>query len=268
MEECGTIFRPGYREFSAPAALRGTVACLWVRVSETAQQVRVVPDGCTDVVWRHGEGTTFVGPDTAAKLVDCAPGDITVGIRFLPGAGGEALGVRLDALRDLRVEISELDRAFDVDAGAAPTEVLARLAAAATGRQADPLVVVAARRIGQGRTSALARELGISERQLRRRFHAAVGYGPKTLARVLRFRRFVDAVDRGRTDLAHLAFDSGYADQAHLTRETTRLAGLPPAMFIRGRRADLPASAATRATAPRGPAAPEVDPTKAETCPF
>jgi AraC-like DNA-binding protein len=173
MEECGTIFRPGYREFSAPAALRGTVACLWVRVSETAQQVRVVPDGCTDVVWRHGEGTTFVGPDTAAKLVDCAPGDITVGIRFLPGAGGEAL---------------------DVDAGAAPTEVLARLAAAATGRQADPLVVVAARRIGQGRTSALARELGISERQLRRRFHAAVGYGPKTLARVLRFRRFVDAV--------------------------------------------------------------------------
>ena len=38
-----------------------------------------------------------------------------------------------------------------------------------------------------------AHELGVSERQLRRRFAEAVGYGPKTLARVLRFQRFLDA---------------------------------------------------------------------------
>jgi methylphosphotriester-DNA--protein-cysteine methyltransferase len=206
-----------------------------VRVSETAREVRIVPDGCTDVVWRRGEGTTFVGPDTTAKLVVCAPGDVMVGIRFLPGAGGGALGVRLDAVRDLRVEIAELDRTFEIDGSVAPTEVLARLAVAAAGREPDPLVAEAARRIAQRRASAVAGELDISERQLRRRFHAAVGYGPKTLARVLRFRRFVDAVDRGCTDLAGLAFDAGYADQAHLTRETTRLAGLPPRMFIRSR---------------------------------
>jgi methylphosphotriester-DNA--protein-cysteine methyltransferase len=90
----------------------------------------------------------------------------------------------------------------------------------------------------------MARDLGVSERQLRRRFHAAVGYGPKTLARILRFRRFVDAIDRGRSDLAALAFDAGYADQAHLTRETRRLAGLPPAIFMRAR-VSLPPAAET-----------------------
>jgi methylphosphotriester-DNA--protein-cysteine methyltransferase len=52
---------------------------------------------------------------------------------------------------------------------------------------------------------------------------------------VLRFRRFVEAIDDGRSDLAALAFDIGYADQAHLTRETTRLAGLTPATFARTR---------------------------------
>ncbi len=48
-------------------------------------------------------------------------------------------------------------------------------------------------------------------RQLRRRCHAAVGYGPKTLQRVLRFRRFVSRIDaappagQSAHDLAALA---------------------------------------------------------------
>jgi transcriptional regulator GlxA family with amidase domain len=37
------------------------------------------------------------------------------------------------------------------------------------------------------RINGLAWQLGISERQLGRRFRVAVGNGPKTLARVVRF---------------------------------------------------------------------------------
>jgi transcriptional regulator GlxA family with amidase domain len=74
----------------------------------------------------------------------------------------------------------------------------------------------------------------VSERQLRRRFADAVGYAPKTLQRVLRFQRFlVLARAAGASaDLARLAFAAGYADQAHLTRECRRLAGLPPAALL------------------------------------
>ena len=78
-------------------------------------------------------------------------------------------------------------------------------------------------------------------RQLRRRCHAAVGYGPKTLQRVLRFRRFVSRIDAGLPsgqaahDLAALAVQVGYADQAHLTRECRALAGLTPAALARQR---------------------------------
>jgi AraC-like DNA-binding protein len=98
----------------------------------------------------------------------------------------------------------------------------------------DPLVLAATRRLGfpGSRVDELADALGLSERQLRRRFHRAVGYGPKTLDRVLRFRRLVSqaqAVSDGEVDLARLAADLGYADQAHMSRDSVRLTGMPPA---------------------------------------
>lgn len=85
---------------------------------------------------------------------------------------------------------------------------------------------------------AIGDDLGISERQLRRRFHAAVGYGPKILARVLRFQRLLVLASRrgaARGELARLALDAGYADQAHMTAEVTRLAGDPPARLLAAR---------------------------------
>ena len=57
----------------------------------------------------------------------------------------------------------------------------------------DPLARAAALGLARpgARVADLAVALGLSERQLRRRFVDAVGYGPKTLARVLRFQRFL-----------------------------------------------------------------------------
>ena len=96
---------------------------------------------------------------------------------------------------------------------------------------ADAAIAEAVRRLADPRTrvEALAGDLGLSERQLRRRFDAAAGYGPKTLQRVLRFRRFLATADG---DLARAALDAGYADQSHLTRECTRLAGRPPGALL------------------------------------
>ena len=97
---------------------------------------------------------------------------------------------------------------------------------AAVRRRGEPDPLVRAAAAGTPRHA-----LGIGDRQLRRRFLDAVGYGPKTLERILRFQRFLRlAQDDG--DLARLALDAGYADQAHLTRECTRLAGLPPAALL------------------------------------
>ena len=91
-------------------------------------------------------------------------------------------------------------------------------------------MLAAVRRLGRPgtRIGELSDALGTSERQLLRRFHGAVGYGPKTLDRVLRFQRFL-ARARRDGDLARTAAELGYADQSHLTRECVRLSGLTPA---------------------------------------
>jgi AraC-like DNA-binding protein len=83
----------------------------------------------------------------------------------------------------------------------------------------------------------LGEALGTTERQLLRRFNAAVGYGPKTLDRVLRFQRFLSrapAVANGEEGLARIAAEVGYADQAHLSRECVRLSGLSPTRLVAG----------------------------------
>ena len=78
-----------------------------------------------------------------------------------------------------------------------------------------------------GRTS-----WGEGRHRERRRFERAVGYGPKTLGRVLRFRRFLSLAEDHGVPLARAAAEAGYADQPHLTRECSDLAGLPPAELL------------------------------------
>jgi AraC-like DNA-binding protein len=218
-----------YRELAAPP-----LACLWIRVME-GDATDVLPDGCSDLIWRAGRGAFVAGPDTGPVRPASVPGTVLVGARFRPGAGGAALGMPLSELRDLRVGLDELrpDLAARLPGDLDPLEALRRMAEIALAAPpADAAVSEAARRLAQPQTrvEALAADLGLSERQLRRRFHAAAGYGPKTLQRVLRFRRFLAAADR---DLARAALDSGYADQSHLTRECAQLAGRTPAALLR-----------------------------------
>ena len=223
----------GYRE--RPAT--GVLACVWVRVAgQEGERTDVLPDGCSDLIWTPGRGAFVAGPDTGPVPVESAPGAVLLGIRFRPGAGGPALGVPLSELRDRRVALEELDPelARNLHGELDPREAAGRLEAAAralAGRPGDPLVAAAVARLGDpdARVDSLAIEIGLSERQLRRRFHAAAGYGPKTLQRVLRFRRFLAGP---RDDLARAALEAGYADQPHLAREVAKLAGTTPTALI------------------------------------
>jgi AraC-like DNA-binding protein len=217
-----------YREVAPPAWARDAIACFWTRRGN-GQSVRVIPDGSVDIVWREGVGATVAGPDTAAWVSRTAPDTLIVGARFRAGAGG-ALGTPLDELRDTRIPIGALglDLGAELDGAAAPravAELALRLVAATPP---DTAVQAAARLLGDpdSRVEGVAAAIGFSDRQLRRRFLATVGYGPKTLQRILRMRRFLAAVSAA--DLARGALTAGYADQAHLTREVRALTGLTP----------------------------------------
>jgi AraC-like DNA-binding protein len=252
-----------YREWAPPAVLAPWVRRFWaVTVTGAGGAGRVLPDGCMDIVAMGGR-LLVAGPDTGPVPVPRRAGETVIGLRFHPGAGPAVLGPRASELRDTRVpleavwgrhghELEERVAAVPPTDGLAVLQarLLARLGAAREPRP-DPLVAAAVHLLEghavlPGRVGGLGDALGLGERQLRRRFHAAVGYGPKTLARVLRFQRLLGLLDRagpdspggarGRPSLALAAADAGYADQAHMTTECARLAGLTPAALLAERR--------------------------------
>jgi AraC-like DNA-binding protein len=234
------VLRVEYREHLPPAALAPWVACTWERCDGGGTPVRVVPDGCIDIIWTQGAGTAVAGANTTAFLVALPARTHVVGVRLRPGAAPPLLGVDGAALCDARPALHELwgddaheltarlDEAAD-PAGALLAGLSPRVFAAGAP---DPLVQAAVARLRDGAgVRALACELHVSERQLRRRVGAAVGYGPKRLARVLRLRRALAAA-RGGQELARVAAEAGYADQAHFAGDCRELAGVPPSALL------------------------------------
>jgi len=95
----------------------------------------------------------------------------------------------------------------------------------------DPLVTRAVTLLtnahDEASVSAVARAVGVSERQLERRFFARVGVTPKRFATLRRFER---AVARATTapSLTAAALDAGYYDQSHFIRDFRRFTGSSP----------------------------------------
>ena len=241
-----------YRELAPPAHLADHLRCLWTETTSDRPEhpaLLVLPDGCIDIVWAAGSPPIVAGPATRPALPAIPPGSTLVGMRFHPGMASSALGVPANELENLELPLSELwgkeparppsrfDDSGSPHAGFEALQALLarRLAEVGPG---DQLVKAAADWVirhpdaGLGRLADL---IGLSDRQLRRRFEAAVGYGPKTFQRIVRFQRWLrltrsaPAAERRLTDLAA---EAGYADQSHLTREAARLAGLPPTALL------------------------------------
>lgn len=193
---------------------------------------RVVPDGCMDLLWCAGR-LVVAGPDTAAHFAEWAVEGANVGLRLPPGMGPAVLGVPAREFRDRRVALEdvwpagEVRRIAEKAAESRPGAVLEAVAAERLRESGgvDPVMAAVADRLAEGATvAAVAADTGLDARRLHRRSVAAFGYGPKTLARILRFTRALDAARAG-TPYAEVAATTGYADQAHLAREVRALAG-------------------------------------------
>ncbi len=227
-----------YTERVAPAWVAGPVACVWSTVA--TGDAAILPDACADLIHVEGSGTFVAGPDTQPG--DPARGRVT-GVRLRTGHVAAALGVPAEELRDRRISLEdlwgrsggELARRVEGAPTACARQALLAQAVARRATPADPIAVGAVALLARdpGRQVAgVAAELAVSERHLLRRVRAAVGYGPKTLARILRFQRLLALGEDGGDSLAALALTAGYADQPHMTGEVRRLAGASPTAVL------------------------------------
>jgi AraC-like DNA-binding protein len=176
---------------------------------------------------------------------------VLAGLRLRPGAASAVVGRPVSEFTDRQVLVDSIFgvrgyiMAEKVLAATTPSHRVAALQNVLTSYFADvePLVDAAVtwvvgtlRRHPDRPVSSLAAAVDLSERQLRRRFEAAVGYGPKRFGRIVRFQRLLDLIhSRGaRVRWAELAIEADYADQPHMINECAALAGMSPIALPRG----------------------------------
>jgi len=208
---------------------------LWTSVTARDGAALIVPDGCMDLMWCDG-GLQIAGPDARPYPVRMRAGAESAGLRFAPGAAPTVLGIPAHELLDRRVPFEDVWPAAEARRAAeritdAPDHgvALETLAVELVGRAepTDPLIGALVAQAGAGSpVAAMAARAGLSQRQLLRRCLPAFGYGPKTLARILRAQRALALARSARSPgFAEVAVAAGYADQAHLSREIRALTG-------------------------------------------
>ena len=236
----------GYSERSGKASVQSEPASLVVPLiisfrSGFTISLSTGPDGgeeCTDFVAGLTSGPVWIGStgDSECIQIDFTP----LGARAFLGLPLSEIVTRLvpaDALlgpqvRQLRDDLCATDN-WQVRFALVERYLHGRFTHAPS-----PLVAAAWRCMVRAgpclRVERLAAELDVSRKHLSRQFRHEIGLRPKTVSRILRFQRSLRMAHLAgkRADLADIAAASGYADQAHMTREFQSLGGMSPRALI------------------------------------
>lgn len=184
------------------------------------------------------------GAMTKFQLIGNSPGDQFLGVRFRPGMAQGILGAPLHLFTDDLVDLDALwsrrsrslsDRLGDALSDA---ERITSLESFLQIPDCDSAIqrVIASIVTSGGCVSAaaIADETGISARHLRRLFLEQAGLSPKTLCRIVRFRRAVERIAlQPGSAAAGTALDCGYYDQPHFINDFREFSGLTPGEYAR-----------------------------------
>jgi AraC-like DNA-binding protein len=134
-------------------------------------------------------------------------------------------------------DIDAIARAAEKDVRAATlllAESLARGRSRAPGIRNDwPDALAETLAAGATELGAWAESRGLARETVSRGFAAAYGVAPAIFRAELRARAAWLRITRGRDTLSAIAAETGFADQAHMTRWVHRITGAPPAAWRR-----------------------------------
>ena len=253
-----------YREFQPTPALAHFVECFWTLENggstAAAQPECLLPDGCVELILNFGERFLehkdngqqerqpqhlLVGQMTQPILIAPTGSVQLLGIRFHPGGTLPFFRIPMQELTNRVTDLEALARDFqhELVRAVAGRSSLLKVAAVEKllvermgfGKHESRLMSLVAKIVqngGQVSVDRLARDAGVSSRQLERRFLSEVGIGPKLLCRILRFQQIFRAVNRHDEGWAAVAADCGYYDQAHLIRDFREFARQTPALLF------------------------------------
>ncbi|MGF1531519.1 MAG: DUF6597 domain-containing transcriptional factor [Puniceicoccaceae bacterium] len=240
-----------YREFAPPPALESILVGIWTLIgSEQGQNTyfyHVVPDGCTDLVYDRGAGEGFIFGTVSASKTVVMPGDVSiVGIRLQPHVLQSVTGLPPSEVMNTEpsftsASVGYLNDLFERYAfpkgqpfGKSQVEALAEAVASMhRPERINPRAqwLISALLEGNGSVDRASQTTGFCTRQLQRIARQDLGLAPKMFGCILRLQQTFHSILDTNKNQAHTAALHGYADQAHMIREFTRLTGYSPGFW-------------------------------------
>jgi AraC-like DNA-binding protein len=235
---------------------RGTIPYARERIAPTGSAVGVIvlgdaivetPDDGHGPALRAEHGF-LIGPHDRPVINEPTGETHAIGI-VTTSIGCEAVfGVRPADIRGRVVDLvaawapsaSLRERLLDPADPVVALDLVADVLVRTVRRTADPTIDRCARAVAlleadpTRAIADIAAELRVSHTRLDREFTRVVGLSPRVLARLLRMRRLLEAIDvRGAVPWADLAADYGWFDQSHLIRDFRRHTGVSPTDYLR-----------------------------------
>lgn len=251
-----------HQEFEPPEALRDTIKCFWYDQREFGDQesnFQVVPDGYAEIIFHfgtlsriddHGARQFLPSPFIMGLLnqpalfytknrleiigVRCFPWTVFDLLGLPSGSGGvqvfeHPIAKLLPALNNLmgagRIDevLAEVKQCF--------LNIRAEVAIDSTLFKAGGAIQAAN---GTIPVSQVAEAAHTTVRTLERKFKRSSGFTVKDISGLMRFEQVRNRLwHEPDSNLAGLAHELGYADQAHLSKEFKRYSGTSPAAFAR-----------------------------------
>lgn len=219
-----------YAELPLPPQLAGLVAAVWTLSVEGEDWTshEAVPDGCIELIRRHSGQSVWRSeqPPLFATGLALSPAQLSfspdasfTAIKLWPWAWHALGGAPCPGFADGWIEIAEESPLAALLEG----DPVANLLAAKL--QPNPL---GAAILASASVAEIGERAALPHRQLQRIFARDLGMPPRAYLRLLRFRDAMIELQESDVPLADAAAGTGYADQAHMTREFRSLAGVPP----------------------------------------
>ncbi len=218
----------------------------WDLTGKPAQTQRVLSYPNAHLVFDQGQ-TAVHGVVREAFVRKVEGAGRVLGVRFRPGGLRPFLAMPMARLADRTMPVDEvlgvgnaeaeqrvLGQPGELQMVAAAEAMLLAVLPAGDPRAliAEQAVQAAAAANGPLSAQALAAQVGIEERSLQRLFSNYVGVSPKWVIQRFRLQEATWRLAvRGPVDLAALAAELGFFDQAHFTRNFTKLVGMSPLAY-------------------------------------
>ncbi|MBI9062212.1 MAG: AraC family transcriptional regulator [Marinilabiliaceae bacterium] len=246
-----------YREIMPSHALSPYIEAYWFFEDLCqAENHRILPDGCADIIFNLGSSTPTIaqasiavtGMMTKPALLAFDTSTSLMGIRFKTGMLSCFTKIPLYKVKNEIVTITDLIptiNANTLDRIATQTNSIEQLKIVeqillkllnTNNSWGDPLISAITTYLQNTVVPLpppqLARDHNISLRQLERRFKHQTGTTLKEFANITRFNQTIKTIQHcPAKSLLDIAFDHGYFDHAHLTNDIKRFSGQIPSDF-------------------------------------